>query len=307
MMRPNILICLTVGVMGGTSLETERNCGRVLEDGVCLIENYQREKVPEKGNTEIKTAFIEQKVRSLDSKRNSIEIDFKIALRWQDSGIKSNFSDKDLRNGGIGLDLKSDFWEIWKPDLYIYDLKDYKVIWSDQIRLASLKVLSLNNTNGLDNWIEWVMEANAHIHCDLDLHYYPMDNQTCEFRLGSQSPNYKFILDERIESNHTPYEAQTNEFFINISFFQEKHELNQKYQNNLGFNIKILRKTTSFVLRYYLTSAAIVLASQVSFIIPIDALPGRIGLIVTLFLTLTNIFIHQMVIKYVCYKVESSS
>ena len=304
MMRLILLIYLTVEIMGDTSLETEKNCGRVLEDGVCLIENYQREKVPEKGNTEIRTAFIEQKVRSLDSKRNSIEIDFKIALRWQDFGIKSNLSDKDVQNGGIGLDLKSDFWEIWKPDLYIYNLKDYKVIWSDQIRLASLKVLSMNNSNGQDNWIEWVMEANAHIYCDLDLHYYPMDNQSCEFRLGSQSPNYKFVLDELIESKHVPYEAQTDEFFLNISFFQEEHELNRNNQNNLGFKIKILRKTKSFVLRYYLTSAAIVHASQVSFIIPIDALPGRIGLIVTLFLTLTNIFIHQMVIKYFCYKLK---
>merc|ERR1712173_67659 len=113
------------------------------------------------------------------------------------------------------------------------------------------------------------MEANAHIYCDLDLHYYPMDNQSCEFRLGSQSPNYKFVLDERMESQHVPYEAQTDEFFLNISFFQEEHELNQNYQNSLGFKIKILRKTRSFVLRYYLTSALIVHASQISFIIPI--------------------------------------
>ena len=233
-----ILVLLVTGTMGDVIWGKEMSCERILEDGVCLAENYQKDKVPEKGKTEIRTTFVDQKVRSLDSKRNSIEIDFKIALRWQDFGIKTNFSDNDIRNGGIGLDLKSDFWEIWKPDLYIYNLKDYKVIWSDQIRLASLKVLSFNNSWGQSNWVEWTMEANSHIYCDLDLHYYPLDNQTCEFRLGSQSPNYKFVLSDQNDSNHSPYEDENQESFLSISFFPDQFDSNQEYKNSIGFKIK---------------------------------------------------------------------
>ena len=40
---------------------------------------------------------------------------------------------------------------------------------------------------------------------------------------------------------------------------------------------------------------AIVIATSFSFIIPLSAIPGRVALIVTQFLTLTNIFINQMV------------
>ena len=291
-----MFIFLVSGVMGTTDTVKDMTCGKILEDGVCLVEDYHRDKVPEKGKTRIIVTFIEQIVRSLNSKRNTIEIDFNFALRWRDPGISSNFSDQDIKNGGIGLDLKSDFWEIWKPDLYIYDLKDYKVIWSDQIRLASLKVLSHNTSNIQDKWIEWKMEANVQIFCALDLHYYPMDNQTCRFRMGSQSPNYKFILDEQKVNYHQPYQTENDDYFLNVSFFQEDVSPNENDRNSLGFKIKIKRKIKSYLLRYYLTSAAIVFTSQISFIISIDALPGRIGLIVGLFLTLTNIFIHQMVI-----------
>lgn len=290
-------IYFTSGVMGNTDSVKDMTCGKVLEDGICLVKDYHRDKVPEKGKTRIIVTFIDQTVRSLNSKRNTIEIDFYVALRWQDPGITSNFSDQDMRNGGIGLDLKSAFWEIWKPDLYIYDLKDYKVIWSDQIRLTSLKVLSHNASKNHDNCIEWKMEANSHIYCALDLHYYPMDNQTCRFRMGSQSPNYKFILGDQKDIYHKPYPTENADYFLNISFFQEDFSPNNDDQNSLGFKIMIKRKIKSYLLRYYLTSAAIVFTSQISFIISIDALPGRIGLIVGLFLTLTNIFIHQMV-KY---------
>ena len=59
--------------------------------------------------------------------------------------------------------------------------------------------------------------------------------------------------------------------------------------------MKIDRILRPFIFRYYLPCAAIVMVSALSFIIPVAALPGRIGLAVTQFLTLTSIFIHQMV------------
>ena len=43
---------------------------------------------------------------------------------------------------------------------------------------------------------------------------------------------------------------------------------------------------------------AIVVVAQISFIIPMSAIPGRVALVVTQFLTLTNIFIHEMVRYY---------
>ena len=65
--------------------------------------------------------------------------------------------------------------------------------------------------------------------------------------------------------------------------------------NGIGFDMDIRRLILPYVFEYYLPSIAIVLVSFISFIVPLSSLPGRIGLIVTQFLTLTNIFIHQMV------------
>ena len=65
-----------------------------------------------------------------------------------------------------------------------------------------------------------------------------------------------------------------------------------------GVELQLRRPMSKYVLQYYLPAITIVMASSVSFIIPLSAIPGRVALVVTLFLTLTNIFINQMVRTY---------
>ena len=64
---------------------------------------------------------------------------------------------------------------------------------------------------------------------------------------------------------------------------------------DVGFNVTLVRIIQPYLYQYYFPSIAIVVVSQISFMIPLSATPGRIALVVTQFLTLTNIFIHQMV------------
>ena len=68
-------------------------------------------------------------------------------------------------------------------------------------------------------------------------------------------------------------------------------------ETSVGLNIEIERNVRPYVLKYYIPCIAIVVMSQLSFLIPLDSLPGRVGLVVTQFLTLMSLFIQQMV-KY---------
>ena len=75
-------------------------------------------------------------------------------------------------------------------------------------------------------------------------------------------------------------------------------DANDGYFDNLfeiGFNITMKRVQQPYILKYYLPCVAIVTVTQVSFYIPHDAIPGRVALLVTQFLTLTNLFISEEV------------
>ena len=50
-----------------------------------------------------------------------------------------------------------------------------------------------------------------------------------------------------------------------------------------------------YMMKYYIPTMAVVLVSEIGFVIPLTAIPGRVALLVTQFLTLVNLFIYQMV------------
>ena len=62
-----------------------------------------------------------------------------------------------------------------------------------------------------------------------------------------------------------------------------------------GFDIEMKRRLNPYIYQYYLPAITLVIITSLSFIIPLSATPGRVSLVVTQCLTLTNIFINQRV------------
>merc|ERR1719322_1224968 len=57
-----------------------------------------------------------------------------------------------------------------------------------------------------------------------------------------------------------------------------------------GFEMVLSRYVSTYIITYYLPSGLFVIVSWISFLIPMEVIPGRMALLVTLFLVLVNIF-----------------
>ena len=57
-----------------------------------------------------------------------------------------------------------------------------------------------------------------------------------------------------------------------------------------GFELTLRRKVSHYIITYYLPSGMFVIVSWISFLVPADIVPGRMTLLVTVFLVLVNIF-----------------
>lgn len=57
-----------------------------------------------------------------------------------------------------------------------------------------------------------------------------------------------------------------------------------------GFEMVLDRHVSHYIINYYLPSGLFVAVSWISFLVPSDIIPGRMALLVTLFLVLVNIF-----------------
>ena len=264
--------------------------GNLLERGVCTLSGYQPHITPEKGGTKVLATILDQNVVAVNAKGGTVSIELTLMMQWTDPKIRTNFSEEDNENGGIGLHTsKAD--KIWTPDLFIYRLGDYKT-YSESKQVKALAILPKNELDPTKVSVVLIMAAKTIIRCHFDLSAYPMDKQMCEFRFGSPSSEVTFVLHAPSQKYHTPKSFKAAEFYMAITFV----ERDRIYSLDVvGFNITMYRGIQPFILEFYLPCIAIVLVSQISFVIPLTALPGRVALLVTQFLTLTNLFIHAMV------------
>ena len=267
--------------------------GFLLTKGACKIEGYSNYNVPQKGSTKVYSQISKEEVRMVNDKENAVTVEFSLTLLWVDHRIKTHFSGEDREHGGIDLGIgRTD--NIWKPDLHIYNLSDYDA-FTRSMKTMGLKMLSSNPLNVTETVVEYKIRGKATVYCNFRLDNYPMDSQKCEFRFGSHSFTFVFVLFDPKNAYHYTKHYKTSEFGLITTFVDDEDSENISDGHAVGFDLQMHRILQPFIMEYYLPCIAIVVMSQISFVIPLSAIPGRVALAVTQFLTLTNIFILQMV------------
>ena len=137
-----------------------------------------------------------------------------------------------------------------------------------------------------------------------------MDTHHCNFRqiLGSTSEIVDLFLypqSAQHYSNNKPkkkqswtYEVSDFKIFVKpVGTLIMKNETFQNASRDFGFDVKLTRIFEPYLYQIYIPCFAIVIVSMVSFLIPLTAIPGRVTLIVTIFLTITHIYMKHLVRK----------
>ena len=149
-------------------------------------------------------------------------------------------------------------------------------------------IVSDPNTTVVVTITDWRMT----VPCNFDHSMFPFDTHYCRFRVTNKDS--REIIPRLYPGMSTDKIMTISKYGFTITGYLDEG-INGKNHSYVGLKFKMKRTLPPFVYQYHLPSAAIVLVSQLSFIIPASAIPGRVGLLATLFLTLTNLFINHMV------------
>ena len=269
--------------------------GQLLERGVCIGKNYRKYIAPHGRDTQVRTSIEYQRVREVDAKKQTVSIDILLTMMWQDPNIKTNsISDSDNDDEIILRPEKVS--NIWIPDLYVWnrtsiETKDEWAFMKTAKILLSTKNIDEDDPDS-QTTVELKYEIKTTIYCEFEYSKYPMDIQNCSVRFGSGSDATIFILYDKDHSYHTSKQYMADGLNVKITFFGEENHLRKK---PVGFHIVMNRLLRPFLMKYYIPSILIVAVSDIGFLIPLTAIPGRIALLVTQFLTLVNLFIYQLV------------
>ena len=270
---------------------------QLLVRNVCLMPYYQSNESPYGFNdTHILSVNLQTaKVLDIDEANDKLTVHVSQHLFWFDHRIRANFMELPKNISIIKLSPDNIF-KIWHPelDLYTLNLLNWRSLYEPNLYKDIVVQEDENKTKEYPELIAW-KDWRATIHCEFDFTSFPFDTQICNF-IQTIDSNSMTKLEYFSELTNDKYTAVGFEIEITVD---EKYYENDTYSSSatkkeIGFNITLRRIVSPYLYQCYLPCAAIVAVSQVSFMIPSESIPGRISLIATQFLTLTNIFIYQL-------------
>ena len=125
---------------------------------------------------------------------------------------------------------------------------------------------------------------NVEVNCP-NMHFakFPFDTQTCLFLVGDihvrENPNnFKWGSTFLVKGNN----LTSTEFELSL-----EDEMDSKVKT--GFRMRMERKTAVYIYTYFVPCGLMVVVSWISFSVNVEAVPGRLGLLLTLLLMTINL------------------
>ena len=246
------------------------------------------------------TRFLVEKVNEQDK---HITAHLKMRGTWVDSRIIVNFTGSNESSVVLPYVGKQSHPLIWCPFRLLYIPESIsRTNFYDSTKIRYVK-LHLSQSFSFGRFPSNTMLVTSSVNqrivitCvdDVTYSYFPHDIHNCKLKMKSYYVNA--TMDINIKKGNKKFYRSHNlaGFKISNSIIPEtkiKRSSSSGIEyTEFGVVMRFERRFKDYFYRYFLPCILIVTASTVSFIIPLSALPGRLALVVTLFLTLTNMFL----------------
>lgn len=268
----------------------------------CLVEKYDKESEPSSNYTIFVNPMVLE-VYEVDDSKLSLSVLYSVS--WIDNRVEEidDFDGQDLKPSHVILG-HSILNKLWQPSTSLLNLK------SMTPSLGAFSALKIDT--GPDRWIHIWKTVRPTITCKMSFGSYPFDHQVCHFRFRSNQNIHHARLQTKVKAKefgwlHHMHQNIGLDFDIDFDSLPENLTTTRLGSFNVpeemaeevkmlgdvwsvtGFSIILKRKWTRQIILYYLPSSLFVMASWVSFLVPPMVIPGRMSLLVTLFLALTTL------------------
>ena len=276
-----------------------RRCNEVVT-GVCLPNEYPTDSKSislnvDANETTVYIYFIKYFVIGVDEGKNEIQIDISQEIRWSDSRVNTTQLSK---NTSVVIPPQR-VKRIWHPshkDILIYDEQQSRSVHGPN---NFKKVIVKKSKDAA--WFIATADRRVTLFCKFNLSSFPFDKQTCRFRQYRNLEDMHLLSTDHYILNFTdeqPYQMAYTSGGFNVKV-ESVGNFDDDGTDMVGFNIILRHLVAKYLWKYYIPCFSIVIVSQISFIIPLSSIPGRVCLVATNFLTLISIFMEQMVHKCV--------
>ena len=282
-------------------------CQKGMPSTICVPADYNKEVGPWEyrhlTNTSMPWIFIINfyiyDIQEINDEKLTITFDGYFKIRWMEPRLRININSDDWSTHATNVDGQEHYLipldhinDLWVPGIEMDNLEQFQ----PQKVLGEIASLRINRTM----FLRYVVKVKIILSCQMSFDKYPFDSNRCLFRIGSfyhseEIWNCSSAVDFNLSrQRNTPYNIDV--FDLSQEHLSYEDILSGRKFAACGFEINLERKTTQIFVQVYLTSALLVILAWVSFVINPNVVPGRMGLLVTVFLVLINIFVS---VKYI--------
>ncbi|XP_023344150.1 glycine receptor subunit alpha-4 isoform X2 [Eurytemora carolleeae] len=249
--------------------------------------NYNLHERPySKGPLKITASINLRNILDVDEKAQIVSLETTLRLYWKDPRIspKAEYLESFDSMGNYTTLNPSLASKIWMPDIFIDQAKVLRAP-SYFIQPASLRVYN-------DSLIRYSSRINFDVACNMDFHRYPVDEQYCEIKFESFG-----LQSNQIQLGWIPNSMDVNQN-ITLAQFHFRVKLMDSYSTDyydvsypgLILQLHLTRVIGYHIVQTYIPSTVFVVLAWMGMFIPVESVPGRVGMGMTTMLTLTAMF-----------------
>lgn len=264
-------------------------------NSICIPDNYSKFDLPNETQTTVSVGIDIKDIPKIDDKDFSVTLNAFFVVRWTDTRLVIDQERIDEILGPEAELADEPEWipvdvsfikEFWLPDAEILNLKEFKTLDV----LSKLEGLWLNKNSE----IMYAVATRITFICPMTFNSFPLDVQVCLFQVGSFNyDNTKMVFVDEFEYEDEAQVRSVLDYAVEIKKLPESQQNYVAITGNYsvaGFELTLRRKVSHYIITCYLPSGMFVIVSWISFLIPPDIVPGRMTLLITVFLVLVNIF-----------------
>ncbi|XP_054279733.1 acetylcholine receptor subunit alpha-like [Macrosteles quadrilineatus] len=256
-----------------------------------LLSNYNKLVRPVVNVSDALTVKIKLKLSQL------IDVNLKNQIMTTNLWVEQSWYDYKLQwdpreYGGVEmLHVPSD--HIWRPDIVLYNNADGNF----EVTLATKATLNYTGR------VEWKPPAIYKSSCEIDVEYFPFDEQTCVMKFGSWTYDGFQVdlrhVDEVKDSNIVEIGVDLSEFYTSVEWdiLEVPAVRHEKFYTccdepylDITFNITMRRKTLFYTVNLIIPCMGISFLTVLVFYLPSDS-GEKVSLSISILLSLTVFFL----------------
>jgi len=236
----------------------------------------------------------------IDSMKQRMGLEIYFILMWQEDNKRVDWALEDKMEDGVAFSFGPSVLEdMWTPDV-VFDNqvsleRASSTIKNESDAIVEIMKMPCNKTSqGLCQEVDLTRETTGiriflkqtvkvEVNCPkMQFGNFPFDKQQCLFTVNDlhlkENPR-KSNFELAVEILPLVENLNSTEFTLSV-------ENSTEIKN--GFQMKMVRKTTVYIYTYFIPCGLMVVVSWISFSVNVDAVPGRLGLLLTLLLMTIN-------------------